>query len=152
MAALSPPFPSEDMGQMCQDIISSEPVPLPPEYSNELRVMIKMMMEKQAVHRPSAEQMLQVPALRKVCKRLPWARAQTTACLIGQRRKHRKSSTRKSRFRERAGSLPGIEKPDKIRNSSCVGINLPPLASINESASPSSHPTSLQPKPPTRAK
>jgi len=70
MASLMPPFPSEDMAQMCEDICSAEPYPLPEHYSNELRVAIKMMMEKDPERRPTAQQLLRMPMLRKVCRRL----------------------------------------------------------------------------------
>jgi len=110
MAQLVPPFPSEDMAQMCRDIIGSEATPLPAHYSHELRVIIKMMMEKRPEHRPTAEQLLAMPVLRKVCKRLPWARAQTTACVTGQRKKTRR---RKSVEGEKGEKVEKGEKGKK---------------------------------------
>merc|ERR1711907_238927 len=107
MASLMPPFPSEDMAQMCEDICSAEPYPLPEHYSNDLRVAIKMMMEKDPDRRPTAQQLLRMPMLRKVCRRLPWARAQTTACAGDERKR------RKKRNKQRAPTSVGKSRKGK---------------------------------------
>jgi len=145
MAQLVPPFPSENMGQMCKDIINEEPTPLPAHYSNDLRVLIKMMMEKNPEHRPTAAQLLAMPVLRKVCKRLPWARAQTTACLSGidgQRQKKRSSRRHKTdkadkkgkqksdrkKHRNRSGSLPVLDAEQVAQAKKISSEQLDPIA------------------------
>lgn len=147
MAQLVPPFPSENMGQMCKDIINEEPTPLPAHYSNDLRVLIKMMMEKKPEHRPTAEQLLAMPVLRKVCKRLPWARAQTTACLSsidGQRQKKRSSRRHKTdktgkegkkksnrkKHRNRSGSLPVLDADQVAQAQKNSSEQLAPIAEL----------------------
>eukprot|EP00658_Telonema_sp_P-2_P008941 TRINITY_DN13389_c0_g1_i1.p1 TRINITY_DN13389_c0_g1~~TRINITY_DN13389_c0_g1_i1.p1 ORF type:complete len:617 (-),score=156.96 TRINITY_DN13389_c0_g1_i1:279-2084(-) len=139
MAALLPPFQSEDMAQMCREICSTEPPPLPAHFSNDLRMLIKMMMEKDPGRRPSAHELLQVSALRKICKRLPWARAQTTACGEGRKSMRGKRITKKpSRVsgRQRVGSLPTLG-PGHVMDAMAArpaGLAMPSISETTEEA------------------
>merc|ERR1711959_122804 len=73
-----PPFHYEDMNLVKEGTLNDEPFPIPPIYSTELRSLIDSMMSKRPEDRPSCDQILNLPFLRKEVLKLPWGRAQTT--------------------------------------------------------------------------
>jgi len=78
MCMHAPPFYYEDMSKVRDGILNDEPEPIPPFYSSEFRTLIAKMMSKAPDERPSCDQILELPFIRKEVTKLPWGRAQTT--------------------------------------------------------------------------
>ena len=67
MAALRLPFEGKNMPQLIMNIVTKEPLELPEDRSEEMKFLVKSMLQKKPKSRPSVAQVLATPFVQKHC-------------------------------------------------------------------------------------
>jgi NIMA (never in mitosis gene a)-related kinase len=69
MCALVPPFRAEDMNGLFKRVLKGQYPPIPSHYSMDMRSLIKSMLMVDAVGRPTCDQILEMPIIKKRIKK-----------------------------------------------------------------------------------
>eukprot|EP00747_Dinoflagellata_sp_TGD_P035729 gnl/TRDRNA2_/TRDRNA2_138038_c1_seq1.p1 gnl/TRDRNA2_/TRDRNA2_138038_c1~~gnl/TRDRNA2_/TRDRNA2_138038_c1_seq1.p1 ORF type:complete len:462 (+),score=75.61 gnl/TRDRNA2_/TRDRNA2_138038_c1_seq1:194-1387(+) len=67
MVALRPPFRAEDMEGLYRKVLRGQYPRIPPHYSQDLSEVIACLLQVNPRHRPSIDQLLQMPVMRRHC-------------------------------------------------------------------------------------
>lgn len=67
MVALRPPFRAEDMEGLYRKVLRGQYPRIPPHYSQDLSEVIGVLLQVNPRHRPSVDQLLQMPVMRRHC-------------------------------------------------------------------------------------
>mmetsp|Transcript_17715 Transcript_17715/g.48191 ORF Transcript_17715/g.48191 Transcript_17715/m.48191 type:complete len:502 (-) Transcript_17715:93-1598(-) len=65
MVALRPPFRAEDMEGLYRKVLRGQYPRIPPQYSHDLADVVSALLQVNPRHRPSIDQLMQMPALRR---------------------------------------------------------------------------------------
>ena len=65
MCALTPPFTADDMNGLFRRVLKGQYNSIPSQYSMDMRMLIKTLLQVNATHRPNTEQILSMPIVVK---------------------------------------------------------------------------------------
>lgn len=59
------PFPATNLGELAMKVLNYNYLPLPPNLSNETKQLISVLLSKNSTERPSIQQVLKIPFIKK---------------------------------------------------------------------------------------
>mmetsp|Transcript_77417 Transcript_77417/g.227031 ORF Transcript_77417/g.227031 Transcript_77417/m.227031 type:complete len:486 (-) Transcript_77417:168-1625(-) len=82
MVALRPPFRAEDMEGLYRKVLRGQYPRIPPHYSHDLADVVSALLQVNPRHRPSIDQLMQMPALRRHAPDVPQAESPHASDLL----------------------------------------------------------------------
>jgi NIMA (never in mitosis gene a)-related kinase 1/4/5 len=67
---LKPPFRADDMAGLYRKVLKGQYAAIPSHYSNDLANVVKSLLQVQANQRPSCDEILEIPGVKKMGERL----------------------------------------------------------------------------------
>mmetsp|Transcript_3145 Transcript_3145/g.10505 ORF Transcript_3145/g.10505 Transcript_3145/m.10505 type:complete len:504 (+) Transcript_3145:82-1593(+) len=83
MLALRPPFRAEDMEGLYRKVLRGQYPRIPPQYSHDLADVIAALLQVNPRHRPSIDQLMQMPVLRRHAPDVPQVESPHASDLLG---------------------------------------------------------------------
>lgn len=83
LVAQHPPFMADDMQGLCKKVVSGIYPDIPSKYSQEMRELIKYMLQVNPNARPTCDQLLKMPVLEKLVKEVVVGGEDQSAKMLG---------------------------------------------------------------------